>query len=358
MNINDLAPKSLWDEMIRDRMISIQTHPSLPLFIYNYTQSAQFSKTWNAATLASRGLIADADGTIVGRPFTKFFNYGEISDEDAKDLTGRVVASDKLDGSMGVSYVNPETGKINIATRGSFASDQALHATELYLAKYDGRWEPEAGFTYVWEIIYPENRIVLNYGEKDDLVLIGRIDMESGVSSPLPDITEWPFERAEVLDHATLESSLQAPPRANSEGIVVHFVDSDSRVKIKQEDYVRLHRVVTGVTARRVWELLANGDDLDAWLADLPEEFSDFIRSNADSLQDEHDSIKLRIEAQYSLIVEGLPEGFDQREFAEAVKSNAEGTDRGLLFSLHKGAGMKIWPLIRPEHIPLTGWGQ
>lgn len=357
MNIYDLAPKALWDQMLQERMISIQTHPSLPLFIYNYTQSAQFSKTWNAATLASRGLIVNFDGEIVAHPFTKFFNYGELSSDDLANLSGRVVSSDKLDGSMGVGYVNPLTGDLNIATRGSFASDQALHATQLYLAKYAGKWEPRADSTYIWEIIYPENRIVLDYGDKDDLVLIGRIDTDTGVSTPLPEVDEWPFDRADVFDHASMQDALQATPRENAEGIVVHFVESDSRVKLKQEDYVRLHRIVTGVTARRVWDVLQSEDSLDAWLADMPEEFATFIRETADGLQAEYDEIADRIEVLYSKILAGLPADFGQRDFAEAVKANAEGTDRGLLFSRHKGAALKIWPLLRPSHIPLTNWG-
>lgn len=357
MNIYDIAPKSLWDEMLDQKMVSIQTHPQLPLFIYNYTQSAQFSKTWNAATLASRGLIADADGSIVARPFSKFFNYGEVDPSAISELTGRVISSDKLDGSMGVGYVNPKTGKINIATRGSFASDQALHATELYLNRYDGKWEPRADSTYIWEIIYPENRIVIDYGSRDELVLIGRINTETGKSTPLPEIDEWPFDRAEVFDHATLEDSLKAAPRKNAEGIVVHFTESDVRVKIKQEDYVRLHRIVTGVTARRVWDVLASDDDLEEWLAEMPEEFAVFIRETADGLQDQHDEILRDLEDKYSKIVTDLPEGFTQKDFALAVKTNATGKMQGLLFQRHKGITPSIWPMIRPEHIPLTNWG-
>lgn len=357
MNIYDLAPKSLWDQMLQERMISIQTHPTLPLFIYNYTQSAQFSKTWNAATLASRGLIVDADGEVVAHPFTKFFNYGELSEDDISGLTGRVVASDKLDGSMGVGYRNPETGEINIATRGSFASDQALHATELYLHKYAGKWAPREDSTYIWEIIYPENRIVLDYGPKDDLVLIGRVNTNTGVSAPINEVDEWPFERADVFDHNSMGDALRAAPRENAEGIVVHFVESDSRVKLKQDDYVRLHRIVTGVTARRVWDVLQSGDGIDAWLADMPEEFATFIRQTAAELQAEHDEVADRIERIYSEIISELPEDHEQRDFALAVKENADGADRGLLFSRHKGAKLKIWPLLRPSHIPLTNWG-
>lgn len=355
MKLTDLAPQSLWDQMVAEKMIAVQTHPTLPLAIYNYTQQVQFGRVWNAATLAARGLIADSDGNVVSKPFGKFFNYGELTESDLTELGGNVVVSDKLDGSMGVGYLNPETDRLNIATRGSFASDQALHATDLYLREYDGTWEPREGFTYLWEIVYPQNRIVLDYGSTDALMLIGRVDLETGKSSPLSDITEWPHMRAEVLPYDSLESAMSAPPRKNAEGVVVHFLDSDARVKLKQEDYVRLHRVVTGVTERRIWEMLKEDQDIDEWLAGLPEEFASYIREAVAKLQGQHDAIVAQVESDYSEILAELPEDFDQRDFAEKAKGYKE--TRGLLFSRHKGSDLKIWPLIRPEHVPLTGWG-
>ena len=45
------------------------------------------------------------------------------------------------------------------------------------------------------------------------------------------------------------------PPRSNAEGVVVRT--GLDMVKIKQEDYVALHRILTMTSARMVWEHLA-----------------------------------------------------------------------------------------------------
>ena len=41
---------------------------------------------------------------------------------------------------------------------------------------------PKPGKTYLFEIIYPENRIVVDYGDYKGLVLIDVIDNETGKS--------------------------------------------------------------------------------------------------------------------------------------------------------------------------------
>lgn len=56
-------------------------------------------------------------------------------------------------------HENYKGHNVYIATRGSFESDQALWATE-WIQK---RFRPVdflAGYTYLYEIIYPENRVV------------------------------------------------------------------------------------------------------------------------------------------------------------------------------------------------------
>jgi hypothetical protein len=55
------------------------------------------------------------------------------------DLAARCVVTDKLDGSLGILYPTPDGHAI--ATRGAFVSEQALHATELWLDRYAG-WLP------------------------------------------------------------------------------------------------------------------------------------------------------------------------------------------------------------------------
>src|SRR5690606_27409942 len=52
--------------------ITRRQHPTLPLSIYTYTRTAQYSRAWTLATIQCRGLIADdKTGEIVAWPFPK-----------------------------------------------------------------------------------------------------------------------------------------------------------------------------------------------------------------------------------------------------------------------------------------------
>lgn len=321
-NLTDLASADLWDQMIHNGYIRVQTSPNSDLKIFNYSQTAQFEKAWNAATLASRGIITDLENEIVARPFGKFFNLGELSEREMAALNGRVIISDKLDGSLGISYTDPSTGAMRVATRGSFTSDQALIASNMLAEKYTD-WAPLEGQTYLWEIIYPGNRIVLDYKGYSGLMLIGRVDNETGVSAPLNEIHEWPWDRAEVFNYTSLSEAVQSEDRANAEGLVAHFVETDARVKIKQEDYVRLHRVMTGVTVLRVWEVLKNGDDLREWLEGVPDEVFSQVKSVADRIQAEQDSLIASGKALHEKAIAELGEQADRGQFARFAKENS-----------------------------------
>lgn len=248
-----MMPLVLLAEMREAKYVRTQTHPDLPLLILNYTERAQYDSVWNAVTLQCRGLIVDADSfEVVARPFPKFFNYGQPGAPEL-DLHARVTVTDKLDGSLGILYPVGD-GDLAVATRGSFLSDQAVHATAVYRECYAGWWEPQAGITYLAEIVYPENRIVCDYGALDDLILLCALDTETGIPVPVPD---WPGPRAAEFPYATLAEALEAPARDGAEGFVVYFPDVNERVKLKQDDYMALHRILTGTNARHVWEVAA-----------------------------------------------------------------------------------------------------
>ena len=351
--IYDIAPQELWEQSFADKLINKQVHPTLALEIYDYSQVAQFSRSWNPATLAARGLIVDSvTKEIVGRPLGKFFNYSEPGTPE-EAMVGPIVATDKADGSMGVSYPTP-AGSLNISTRGSFASDQAKHATELYLSRYDGKWTPDSDYTYVWEIIYPTNRIVVNYGDKDDLVLIARVNIATGVSEPASRATEWLWDKVEEFGYTTLTEALAAEPRENAEGLVVHFLDSDARIKVKQSDYVVLHRIITGASSRRIHEMLSTGEDFQSWLIGLPDEFTDFVETTRDRLLAEFAEVRANIDITYDKVLSELGENYTQKDFALYVNENYKEL-RGYLFSKQKGVDgeanitKSIWKQIEPE---------
>jgi RNA ligase len=333
--------------LIADGYIRERVHPTrASLSILNYTEKAQYEHVWNHETQACRGLIVD-HGEVVARPWSKFFNYGEHA-EGTLDLGARVEITDKLDGSLGILYQGPDGWAI--ATRGSFASDQALHATEILHERHAPgvEWMPERGWTYLFEIIYPANRIVVNYGSFDDISLLGAVRIEDGLTRGPLDAPEWPGRRTETFPYATLADALTLTPRTNAEGVVVRFVDTGFMVKVKQDDYVRLHRLVTGLSERSVWEhLVEHGGAYTDLLTAIPDEFHGWVRARAEFLVDAHAATLARARKGHELILAGLPDEFERKDYAAVAAVRDE---RALLFNLLDGRDPSpaIWRSLKP----------
>jgi RNA ligase len=326
---------------VENGLVRKQSHPTLPYVIYNYTEAAQYSGAWTPVTLACRGLIVDSlSGAVLARPFPKFFNHDQPG-APALRADAPVLVTDKADGSLGILYAGDA-----VATRGSFASDQARHATDLLRTKYAGFVAP-AGLTVLFEIIYPANRIVLDYRGLDDLVLLGAVDIATGRSFGPAAVPSWPGPVVKSFAYATLAEALAAEPRPGREGLVVHFLDTDERVKIKYAEYVRLHRLVTGLTARTVWEVLVNGGDLDELTEPLPDEFHAWVKGVVAELTAEVEAQAVAVEAEFARIMADLPDGWGRREFAmQAVGSDL----RGALFLRLDGKDYRpgLWQQVRP----------
>lgn len=351
-HLHDVIDVDKLELMLEARYVKVQVHPDLPLRIYNYTQHAQFDRVWNDVTLACRGLIVNTENQVVARPFSKFFNFGEHV--DATLPQGAVHVTDKLDGSLGILY--PTGSGHAVATRGSFTSEQALHATDLWRRRYEGKFQPNQDWTYLFEIIYPTNRIVVDYQGLDDLVLIGAIDNVSGRTVPIVNARKgWTGPVVEEFPYSTLEEALGAPTRDGREGIVVHFLEADLRIKIKHDEYVRLHRILTGVSERRVWEALSAGDDIRGWLEAVPDEFYTFVSNCRDQLLADHAQLSQEVKLRYDNLLSDLPEGWTRKEFAAAVVSDPWELSRAMFLVLDgRSFDHLIWAHLRPEvHLPL-----
>jgi RNA ligase len=304
--------------------VRMTEHPNMPLAIFNYTEKAQFARRWNDVTKLTRGLIVNtANDEVVARPFPKFFNYEE--DREVFSLDEPVVVTDKLDGSLGILYPTGRgSDRYAVATRGSFTSDQAIHASKLWREKYEDEayWlSPE--LTYLFEIIYPQNRIVVDYGGLDDLVLLGAVDKRSGHVYGPDEFPAWSGPRARVFHYRTLREAVQARPRAGKEGLVVRSRMDNRMVKLKQQDYVELHRIVTGLNEKEIWRRAMKADIEqgslnrivlpDAVLDGIPDELHDWVRGVAWLLADK---IHLLKQEAYRAYMQALPSqatGLDER---------------------------------------------
>lgn len=336
--------------------IRVQEHPEFPeLRIANYTEKVVFNSAWTAAPMKCRGLIWNEEtGDILARPFPKFFNYGEQwSPVLHPDM--EVWASDKMDGSLGIVYPAPD-GSVRVATRGSFASDQALHATQVLNDKY-GIWARThlSGLretTALVEIIYPENRIVCDYGETDDLVLLGWMHIASGNYYTSRE-GFWDGPRAKSFDFDNLSQALAAPPRPGAEGFVLYIPEIHNWVKVKQEDYVELHRIVTGLTARRVYEALRSGQTVEDVCAPLPDEFHQFVRDVAMVIREKVAYRMVASKRAHDYIMNYVTrKGVTGKEFRKEYALLAKDTQYpSLLFGLldERDITDKVWSFFEPS---------
>jgi RNA ligase len=210
-----------------------------------------------------------------------------------------------------------------VATRGSFASEQAAHATRLLAARY-AEFTPPAGITVLVEILYPANRIVVNYGDTDDLHLLGAVDIATGAVLAPDEVPGWAGPVTATFAAPTFADALALPPRPNAEGVVVRCLRTGAMVKIKQADYVALHRIVTGLTARTVWQHLVDGAPLDDLIEPLPDEFHDWVRAVARSITAAVEADDQRLRADFAAVCARLGDGWQRRDFALAVAAHPQ----------------------------------
>ena len=351
MELYDLFGYREYMQMLDEGYIRENFHPTLDLRIINYTEKAQYDNEWNKVTAQCRGLIINSKGKIIERPFDKFLNYGQ-NQADIMLMDYPVVVTDKMDGSLGILW--DYEGEQGIATRGSFTSEQAIHATKLWKEKYGFRIS--ACWTYMFEIVYPTNRIVLNYGDMDELVLLGVRDIEEG-SVLLPnEVVTWRGPRTQTFPYKTLREALAAPQRDNAEGFVVYFPDLDYRIKIKQDDYIALHKIVTGLTERRIWENLMEGQTLQDLCEIVPDEWHEWLKTTVKKLMLEFWVIKTSVQSDYRQLTRALNQDFgrdnwSRKEFARLATSGEWGEYPGMMFSMLDGKDIDsaIWKLIKPS---------
>lgn len=300
-----------FNQALVDEWISRRDHPTLPLSIYTYTRKAQYEGHWDEITTLCRGLVIE-QGTeaVIARPFPKFFNVGQHGTNDLAPLPLEPFrVYEKLDGSLAIIFNYGDEWLA--ASKGSFISDQAQWAQKRLNSSDVSNLIP--GITYCAEIIYPSNRIVVNYGMREDLVLLAGFcadgtefpfhDLKEKAWNPLIGsvVKEYPASPLDVLLSEMETSEVQG---IESEGFVLRFL-SGVRAKVKYSDYIRLHRIMTGLTQRDVWRCI--GFDL------LRPDLSDKALASALKCSEaEIQNLSALPNGAFASLIEGTPDEWDQ----------------------------------------------
>jgi hypothetical protein len=337
-----------------DGLLQKQTHPTKDLLIWNYSPKVQYESLWDDITMQCRGLITDSQGNIVAEPFGKFFNYEEVIDKNLIPWNSEYAhVQEKMDGSLGILFCYEN--EWIMATRGSFTSEQSIRGMEILKSKYDlNKFHKEV--TYLCEIIYPENRIVVEYGVEKITFLSITIPNEGELN--------WTTSRAIFHSSGVEESDIVSSTMVifnqntfdtykqlntpNSEGFVIRFYPSNFRMKIKFEEYVRLHRILTNVSNRNIWEYLKDGKPLDEIIEKVPDEFYDWVKETKESFITQYETLEREYKWIFK-VIDRVPNVHDRSVFAQYAKRHKH---PGILFSMLDGKDYseQIWKILYPPY--------
>lgn len=270
------------------------------LAVAKYTRdypTLAFNKPWDPYVAWARGLVYDLtdpeDPKIVGMPFAKFFNFQE-NPQRVPDPTAKIIdISEKADGSLGTAFF--WRGKWRMASSGAVNSPQAMKGTQMLRAM---PWvdKLEEDCNYIFEIIYPENQIILDYGDREDLILLG-----ARYVYPCPNMMMTAQQAFDLIgdDRVSVVKNYnhirmdvyQIPHFVNEfqsnklvEGVIVTY-DDGTKFKFKSDQYVKLHVLKRSITFNSAFQAIREGTYQD-YLTVVPEEFRPIVDGWYDEVQD------------------------------------------------------------------------
>lgn len=349
---------------------SIKEH----LVLYNYNDLCTYDCAWNDVTIWSRGIIFNRNtGAIVAAPFSKFFNYAELERTPNKNIEGYDQLNkikeqlfkniqnnvpyevyEKMDGSLGIIY--HDNGQWHVATRGSFNSEQAKEAEKM-LKDYDMHLI-DNDLTLLCEIIYPENKIVIDYKDQRKLVLLAanhrvkqtelsRFEIENlSTLTGMPICKKYGYTIEQMME---LKKTLSK----DDEGFVIRFEDG-LRVKIKGEEYLKVHKMISSVSPLSFWETMKNGRCNVSYLKELPEEFRQEAEDIIKKLESNYYFIKIAAYMDFVKVMNDCDKTFSANEIRKFIGLNMKKSNAGhMFFSIFDCDGERldksIMKMIRPD---------
>jgi RNA ligase len=108
--------------------------------------------------------------------------------------------------------------------------------------------------TYLVEIIYKENKVVISY-PFEGLVLLGAYDIVSGYEVSYSILRQFsqnhPAIRiADIHEFKSFNDAAEYVKTlpGNREGFVIHFPETGDRLKIKGDEYKTLHKMISSIS--------------------------------------------------------------------------------------------------------------
>jgi len=321
-----------------------------------------------------KGLIVKTNGNrateLVAACLPKFYNHTESETNDASFARALATPGNRLhffvkeDGSLLRPYVHPDSGRVEFATRGMLQLTSGTNgyfdfcgaAADIARRKYPALLDRDLvrRYTFMCELIHPNNVIITRYGNREDLPVLTIVDLATGEELPRAEVEEmcrryrltpvaaYSPRSASFLDAITeLRRSWAG---TDIEGTVVAVEHPDwptpFRLKVKGEHYLRLMRFKSRCTLRRAREIAEtlpqpSWQNFRAHLlreeSSLPEEVLMGYQQHFETWREWDEGNFSRLAA-YEAAYERLPaRDADQKTFAMSI---ADHPDKSAFFSL------------------------
>lgn len=298
------------------------------LLVLNYNQID--SPKTDPIVMECRSLILDTNLNVVSRSFDRFFNYGEALNVMPEIDWKRVVAYEKVDGSLIKIYRHKS--RWNIATKGTAYGESdcmgyGVTFKELVLRALD--CDSDADFqslmdrsymhhhiTYIFEITSVENRVVKRYDGYKLHFLAARDNENGDYVTELENewLTDAGCRLSNLIHHPkeyrfnTVDECLRTARELKDldEGYVI-YQDGVPIAKVKSPAYVAVHHIRgEGLNPKRIMQLVLSGE-CDEYLTYFPDD-----RHVIQPYIDAHVKLVCHIDAVYDSIYQTE----DQKEFA------------------------------------------
>lgn len=300
------------------------------LLLVKYNKSI-WNFGYNNLTNICRGKVIDINTKqIVSYPFDKFFNLGECEEtsidkmQDIIDNAKYISVMDKVDGST-IIITKTENDFI-VNTNGGFNNIQTQLAKKLLVDKYKNSLDQmEIGYTYIFELIHPQDSKVVDYKGAKKLVLLSVRDLTDKrllryeecveVAKNLNmDVVEC-FEFTNLNEFVTMAKTVK---NSNREGWVIRVITNEEDIlfKLKIDEYCILHKSILGkVNPFNVYELMVN-DILDDTLSKSDEGTKVLILDMVDKINNVLENIEINLRN----LLDEVKSKFDitQEEFQQA----------------------------------------
>ena len=286
-------------------------HPISDIWIYNYTQYCNGKRLWDDITKLCRSLILDKNNHVVARGFPKFFNYSE---PEAELLDEGYEIYEKLDGSIILLFCY--NNDWIFSSKGSFENSQVQKAKELMSGKMK---DLDKDLTYVYEIIYPNNRIIVNYGSREELVYLSSFTKDGTEKNINKSLLVGSGIGSECFKELQIEES-------DLEGYVIRY-KSGKRVKVKFLKYLQNHILHSNLSPQKIKKLFAT-TSLENILIEYEEELHDFIQKEWNKIDNEYTKIYNELKNEYNTYY-----AEDRKQFFTSINKSPNKTVLSYMYS-------------------------